>query len=128
MGRRSALLGALLFTLGIPYAASAQARDAEAQIHQGMELRQHGDDEGALRVLHEVFEWSHSPHAEAQMALAEQALGHWVDAEAHLRESLTTTRDPWIQSHRPALQGAMNTIATHVGLLELRGGVPGAAV
>jgi hypothetical protein len=62
------------------------------------------------------------------MALAEQALGRWIDAEAHLAEALQRTGDPWIARNRTLLEQALGEIRQHVGSLELSGGTPGAEV
>lgn len=62
------------------------------------------------------------------MALAEQALGHFVEAEAHLLEALAATDDEWITRRRPDLQVALEAIQHRLGYLELRGGVDGAEV
>jgi hypothetical protein len=125
--RASVSVAVLLACTTVASTARAQAPDPEARIHEAVVMRQHGDDEGALRVLHEVFEQSHSAHAEAQMALAEQALGRWIEADEHLAEALASG-DPWVVHHRALLDGAMNTIQSHVGSLDVRGGVPGAEV
>ena len=60
----------------------------------------------------------------AQVALAEQALGRWVDAARDLREAAAHEDDPWIRRNAAALAGARDEIMRHVGGLTVQG--PGA--
>jgi hypothetical protein len=122
----------MLMVVFLPFVASAQTEGdvarSEALVTRGVELRRNGDDEGALRVFTEAYELAHTSRALAQMGLAEQALGHFVNAEAHLVEALSSTTDAWINSRREALEDALATLRTRLGTLELRGGVDGAQV
>ena len=108
--------------------AHAQTTEADALISQGVELRRSGDDEGALRVFTQAYELAQTPRALAQMALAEQALGHFVNAESHLVAALAAANDSWIESRRAALDEALAAIRLRLGSLELRGGIEGAQV
>lgn len=110
-----------------PLVAQAQsAADADALIDRGVERRRAGDDAGALELFASAWEAGHTPRARAQMALAEQALGHFVDAEAHLLEALAATDDEWITLRREDLGRALEAIQLRLGYLEVRGGVEGA--
>jgi hypothetical protein len=111
-----------------PAAANAGGADAEPLITRGLELRERGDDREALAQFQRAYELSKSPRALAQIALAEQALGHWVDAEAHLGEATRRTDDPWIARNSALLSPALTEIQDHLGSLELAGGIPGAQV
>jgi hypothetical protein len=114
----------------------AQARAAEgggggeeeAALRRGFELREKGKDEAALAEFQHAYDLKKGARARAQMALAEQALGRWIDAEAHLAEALQRTGDPWIARNRALLEQALGEIRQHVGSLELSGGTPGAEV
>jgi hypothetical protein len=117
--------------------AVAQARAAdgaggggeeEAALRRGFELREKGRDEAALAEFQRAYDLKKGARARAQMALAEQALGRWIDAEAHLAEALQRTGDPWIARNRTLLEQALGEIRQHVGSLELSGGTPGAEV
>jgi hypothetical protein len=114
--------------LAAPVHAQAEATDANALIDRGVERRRAGDDEGALALFTRAFEAGHSPRARAQMALVEQALGHFVDAEAHLIEALAARDDEWIARRRADLQLALEAIELRLGYLEVRGGIEGADV
>jgi hypothetical protein len=109
-------------------APAAWSQDANALIDRGVELRAAGQDEAALQVFRQAWEARRSPRALAQIALAEQALGRWVDAETHLAEALSDEDDPWVRRRRRALQSALGEIRRHVGRLEVQGNVPGAEV
>lgn len=116
------------FLVASAIASAAWSQDADALIDRGVELRANGQDEVALQVFRQAWEARRSPRALVQIALAEQALGRWVDAEAHLAEALTDTRDPWLRRHLRTLRSALGEIRQHVGDLQLQGNVPGAEV
>ncbi len=106
----------------------AQSSTEDALIRRGLELRAEGHDGEALTQFREAYERSHSARARAQMGMAEQALGRWVDADQHLREALAQAQDPWVMRTRPVLEQALAVIQQHVGRVEVRGNVPGAVV
>ena len=130
--RALALIAVAAATLG--GVAQARAADGagggeeEAALRRGFELRQKGSDEAALAEFQHAYDLKKGARARAQMALAEQALGRWIDAEAHLAEALQRTGDAWIARNRTLLEQALGEIRQHVGSLELSGGTPGAEV
>ena len=126
--RRSGRTAAVGFLVASAIASTAWSQDADALIDRGVELRANGQDEVALQVFRQAWEARRSPRALVQIALAEQALGRWVDAEAHLAEALTDALDPWVRRHLRALRSAHGEIREHVGELQLQGNVPGAEV
>src|SRR4051812_13274321 len=95
--------------------ADAQNSAAEAHIRRGLELREQNNDEQALIEFQQAFAAGNSARAQAQMGMAEQALGRWLDAEEHLRAALASTTDRWIAHNRAGLQQAYDVIASHVG-------------
>jgi len=111
-----------------PARAQAPASDEETLIKHGLELRQKGDDEAALRDFRRAYELWHSGRAMAQIALAEQALGHWADAEAHLSEALRHAEEPWVARNMRLLKQSLGDIQSHLGSLQLSGGVASAEV
>lgn len=125
--RLACILVASTFTLVVASHAAAQ-EDADAMIAEGVSLRGEGRDAEALERFERAHEHTPTPRALAQIALAEQALGRWVDAHDHLLEALGQTSDPWIAAHRDALDGALARIREHVGHLEVVEGVEGAEV
>lgn len=133
MNRSVLCLASWLFAIGA-FGPAARAQGTagpggeDALIKQGLDLRKGGDDEAALRVFRQAYARAKSGRAAAQMALAEQALGHWVDAEAHLIEALRHDEEPWIARHKAVLDRALLDIQKHLGSLQLSGGVAGATV
>lgn len=117
----------VLSAIAAPLPAAAQG-SADALVDRGVELRRSGDDEGALALFAEAWEQTHGARARAQMALAEQALGRFVEAEAHLLEALAVQDDAWIARRRADLTLALEAIQHRLGYLELRGGIEGADV
>ncbi len=120
---RLALAAALAFV-----AAPAHAEDADALVTRGLELRVQGKDDQALALFRRADALAPSPRTRAQVALAEQALGIWVPAEAHLSAALAAKDDAWIEKNRVALTQALEVVRQHVGSLEVLGGAPGAEV
>lgn len=102
--------------------------DEESLIARGIELREKRDDEAALGLFRKAYERSKSARCLAQIALAEQALGRWVDAETHLSEAIVRADDPWIARKKPVLAQSLTEIQGHLGSLELSGGIAGAEV
>lgn len=107
--------------------AQTQTEGVDALLHEGVELRRGHRDLEALAVFRRAYDQSRGPRALAQMALAEQALGRWVEAEAHLLAALAAP-DPWIARSRVTLEAALAAIGRHLGGLWVEGGVPGAEV
>ncbi|HEX2660687.1 MAG TPA: hypothetical protein VHU40_20545 [Polyangia bacterium] len=107
----------------------ARAEDAEEFVKRGIELRREAKDAEAFAEFKKAWAIQKTSRIEAQMALAEQALGLWVDAEEHLLEALAhSERDPWTQKNRAALTGALTIIQGHISTLDVWGTPAGAAV
>ena len=121
----------LVLTTGIPSANAADGNASaqeEALIKHGLELREKRDDGGALAEFKRAYQLSKSGRALAQVALAEQALGHWVDAQTNLTQALERADDPWIARNEKLLRQALASIKGHTGSLEITGAVPGAEI
>jgi PEGA domain len=108
--------------------AAAEADDQETLIKQGVELRRAGKDQAALEQFRRAYDVGPTPRVLAQMGLAEQALGRWVDAEAHIGRALETPQDPWIAKYQATLESSRVTIGQHLGSLEVSGQPAGAEV
>jgi hypothetical protein len=109
-------------------ASAAQKTEVEREIDAGLDLREKGHDREALEHFQKAYEMSRGARALAQMALAEQALGIWVDAEAHMKLALSSKDDKWIRANRQVLEGALNVIQRRLGSLEILGNVVGAEI
>jgi hypothetical protein len=122
-----ALLVALVAAL-LSAPTSALAQDADALIKQGVELRRAGKDQAALEQFRRAYDLAPTPRALAQMGLAEQALGRWIDGDAHLGKALQSAQDPWIAKYLETLERSRAEIDKHLGSLSLSGGPEGAEV
>jgi hypothetical protein len=111
----------------LPAHAEDKARsEVDRIIDRGVELRESGKDAAALEEFRRAYELSHGGRALAQLALAEQALGQWIDAESHLKVALDSTTDRWVRANRQALEGALRAIQQRLGNLDLTVNVAGA--
>jgi len=106
-------------------AAAAADHAVDDAYRAGIELRRQGDDRGALREFRRAYASTPNPRTLAQIGLAEQALGIWVDAEAHITEALKAAGDAWIVKNRPLLQQQLQTVASHLGTLVVESATPG---
>jgi hypothetical protein len=126
------VLSGLLVLLSIAslarFAAAADDASAADLLRAGVKLRHEGLDEAALALFERAAAIAPTPVARAQIALAEQALGRWLDAEAHLRVALDAEEDPWIVANRAALDLARDAIAGHLGWLTVDVGAPSADI
>lgn len=123
---RCGALVLVLALLGIAHDARAQQGDADALTKEGLSLRRQRHDADALSVFLRAYALRPSARVLAQVALAEQALGRWVDAETHLLSALAKTDDVWIESHRQVLGLGLADIQAHLGWLEVDVDAPGA--
>jgi len=117
----------LLFGLML-VASVARAEDAEAIILKGLQLRTEGRDREALAEFQRAAALKETPRGTAQIGLAEQALGLWVDAEDHLKHAVEQDGDPWIQKNRRVLEDALSEVKSHLGTVEIWGTPEGAEV
>jgi hypothetical protein len=90
----------------------------DAQYQHAFKLRTQGSDAEALEILQEIEKEAPSERSKAQIAIAEQALGLWVEAERDLLLAFARN-DPWVGARREKLQAALVTIQRHLGTLEL---------
>ncbi len=126
------LAGSLATTPGRPARAQpgvlAPSPEAEQLIEQGLKLREEGKDLEALPLFQRANALGASPRACAQLALANQALGNWVEAERGLMTALTAMDNPWVAQRRTALEKALATVRNQLGWLEVEANVQGAEV
>ena len=125
---RSSLVPALLVAVLTLGAGTASAQSVEVLIQEGLDLRRQSRDQEALQRFQRAYDMSQSAQALAQIALAEQALGNFVQAEIHLSTAIQVRNDPWIAQRSGQLQQALATIQARLGTVELTGGVNGAEV
>jgi tetratricopeptide (TPR) repeat protein len=103
--------------------------NAEALIAAGVSLRAEGRDLEALQLFERALALAPTPRAIAQVALAQQALGHWVEAEDGLSRALSVTpQDPWIERNRLALEQALATVHGRLAWITVTTQAPGAEI
>jgi hypothetical protein len=113
-------------TVAVP--GSARAEDVDAIMKRGTDLRRQGRDQEALAEFRRAAAIEETPRVLAQIGLAEQALGIWVDAEVHLGKALAAADNPWIRKNRTILGDALDVIKAHLGTVEVWGSPDGAEV
>jgi hypothetical protein len=94
----------------------------------GVALRRDHRDAEALELFRRAFALEPTPHAQAQMGLAEQSLGQWLAADSDLRTALAASPDDWITRNRPILEEALAFVAAHLGWIEISASAVGARV
>jgi hypothetical protein len=126
MNTRHALALLVASALFAPLARADE--DPETLYAQGVRLRSQGQDAQALEAFLRVWQATKSAKSRAQVALAEQALGRWADAEAHLKEALGQEADSWITKNHATLERSLTEVGKHLGTLECSGGVDGTEI
>ncbi len=121
----SALLIALTAQLAITNVALAKS--SKQLIEEGLDLRERGQDQRALQLFQEAYRKTPTAQALAQIALAEQALGRWVDAQMHLSEALRS-KEAWITQRSAPLNRALQAIRSRLARVEVLGAPAGAKV
>jgi hypothetical protein len=101
-----------------PYGVRAED-DPEALIRQGNELRKQGDGARAYGYFKRAYDYAHTPRTAAQLALVEQSLGRFDDAELHFSESLAGS-DPWIERNRVTLEDSRRKVRANLGRIEIQ--------
>jgi hypothetical protein len=114
-----ALAQALVLVFANVAARADDAETASDLLRQGVVLRRQHRNLEALELFEKAQALGGGPIARAQAALAEQALGRWLEAERDLMTALLATNDAWITMNRVALVGAGNEIAGHLAWLTL---------
>jgi hypothetical protein len=127
-GCRIVALGLALADLVASSPVRAEDGGSDAHLRRGVELRKEHRNEEALAEFQLAYATDPTPIARAQVALAEQALARWPEAEHDLAEALAAADDRWIAANRARLDEAMATIARHLGWLEVTVNVRGAEI
>lgn len=121
-------VAASLVTLVAHGAYAQSGAEVDALVRRAVTLRQQAQDEAALAVLQRALGLSREPRVLAQVGLAEQALGRWLDADRHLEEAQRAPGDPWIARNRASLAEARQQVGAHLGRVMVFGAVAGAEV
>jgi hypothetical protein len=98
----------------------------------GVALRKRGEDAEALAVFERAYRLHPSARAAAQIALAQQALGHWREAERGLFEALRGSADDadnqWIARNRTYLEESLAAVQSRLAWLDVDSNTPGAEI
>ncbi len=100
-------------------ASTASADDADDWVERGIQLRRAHNDAEALELFRRAYEVRPTPRTRVQIALAEQAMGQWLDAESDLEAALKIENDPWIDRNRAKLSEGLETIRDHLAWLRV---------
>jgi hypothetical protein len=102
-------------------AANVRAQPIDESLHrEGVALRRERRDAEALAVFERALAVDGSARTRAQVGLAEEALGLWVEAEREVSAALAAGQGPWFQEHGEDLRAALDTIRSRLGTLEVR--------
>jgi PEGA domain len=107
---------AMAVTLAASPAASGADETSVDLLRRGVELRRERRDAEALASFRAAVDRENTPIARAELALAEQALGRWIDAERDLALALEA-HDDWIEKNARPLSAALDEIRGHLGWL-----------
>jgi len=97
----------------------ADVTSADKLVTRGIELRREHLDAEALDHFRRALSLDDNPRARAQLALAEQALGRWMEADRDLRVALGASKNDWIVKNEATLRAARDSIAVHLGVVEI---------
>ena len=127
MTRPAIVIGTLLVALSSTRPLHAQ-NASEAAIARGVALRKQGKNAEALTEFQRALSMKPTPRAQAQVALAHQALGAWVEAEGGLMRALERRDDAWIAHNLEPLSAALDLIREHLASVRIETNLNGAAL
>ena len=115
---------ALIALAGAPFVRADEIdTQSEQYVQRGIELRRLGKNREALEAFQRAYDLRATPRAEAQIALARQALADWLDAERGIQDALRAAEDPWVARYRDVLEQALATVRSHLGTLYVEANV-----
>ena len=123
---------ALVLLCAAPFSARPARADEgvvtpdEDHATRGVAFRSVGKNREALAEFEYADRLHSTPRTRAQIALAHQALGEWIQAETGIEEALRAHDDPWVARYAGALQCALDLVRGHVASLVVEVDVDGA--
>jgi tetratricopeptide (TPR) repeat protein len=93
----------------------AGAQTLDEHLRAGFALRQRGAEVEALARFEAAWALSATPRVAAQLGLAHQALGRWLEADRFLRLALAAADDPWVVRNRASLTVALGVVCRRDG-------------
>jgi hypothetical protein len=113
-------IGWIVVALLLGHPANAYAQPVDESLHkEGVALRRQHRDAEALAVFERALALDGSARTRAQVALAEEALGLWVEAERDLSSALAEGQEPWFQQHSDDLKAALDAVRARLGSLDV---------
>jgi hypothetical protein len=106
--------------------AGAADDDVTNLLRIGVALRREHRNEEALATFARARALSPKPAVLAQLGLAEQACGRWLESEQDLDAALAAEDDRWIAKNRAPLEAARATVRDHLAWLTVDVDVPSA--
>ena len=113
---------------GLAQVRPTPADDLDNTVKRGIALRRQGKDQEALAAFQQAAAIRRTERVVAQIALAEQALGLWVEAARDFDEALHSHADAWVEANRRNLEEARAVVNDHLGSLSVWGQPDGAVV
>ena len=108
--------------------SGARAQSADELVAGGLARRAQRDAGGALALFERAAALEPSTRVDAQVALALQALGRWLEAEERLAGLLARDDDEWLARNRPHLDEALAEVRGRLGEVVIECAVDGARV
>ena len=124
-------IGVVAILAAAPVARAAEddaVAAAEELLREGLELRRAHRELDTLDRIERAHALSPTPRHRAQLGLAYQGSGRWLEAERELDQALAVTGDAWIERQRVVLTAALAVVRSRLGWLELRVDDPDARV
>jgi len=125
---RAAVVSALLLAASAWSAPALAVEDSAELVRQGVALRREHKNEEARALFARAVAITPKPSIRAQLALAEEAVGQWLEAERDLDAALAAEDDPWITKNRDALAESRDIVRKHLGWLQVDVDAQGAAI
>lgn len=115
--------------MGTASGAYAQARDLEALLQEGIELRKSGEDEAALKTFLEAEQLEpNSVRVLMHVVAASQATGDWLQARRYLEKVSEYEDEAYYRRHQQLIERVRESVDTRVGRFQALGEPAGAEV
>jgi serine/threonine-protein kinase len=123
---RTSVLAVLAAALALAPSSVRADDDVATLLRRGVQLRREHRNAEALDVFARALALSPTPRVRAQVALAEQAVGRWIEAERDLDAALSSDQDPWIAKNRAVLEEARGVVEQRLSWLTVEVATPSA--
>jgi tetratricopeptide (TPR) repeat protein len=125
--RTSAAPALFLAVASVAASAHAQSVEADSLMREGIALRREGRDAEALDVFRRAYVMRPNARVRAQIGLAEEAVGDWLNAEQDIAAAAGES-DPWIAHNAEPLRAALEDVRSHLATLDVQANVESAEI